>query len=41
MDDPVRLAVEAALDLHAFHPRDVKSLVEEYVTADPEETGSA
>jgi DNA-nicking Smr family endonuclease len=33
MDDPVRLAVEAALDLHAFHPRDVKSLVEEYVTA--------
>jgi DNA-nicking Smr family endonuclease len=33
MDDPVRLPVEAALDLHAFHPRDVKSLVEEYVTA--------
>jgi DNA-nicking Smr family endonuclease len=33
MDDPVRLPVEAALDLHAFHPRDVKSVVEEYVTA--------
>ena len=33
MDDPVRLPVAAALDLHAFHPRDVKSVVEEYVTA--------
>ena len=32
MDDPVRLPVEAALDLHAFHPGDVKSVVEEYVT---------
>jgi DNA-nicking Smr family endonuclease len=33
MDEPVRLPIEAALDLHAFHPRDVKSVVEEYVTA--------
>jgi DNA-nicking Smr family endonuclease len=32
-DDPVRLPIEAALDLHAFHPRDVKSVVEEYVGA--------
>ena len=33
MDEPVRLPIESALDLHAFHPRDVKSVVEEYVTA--------
>jgi DNA-nicking Smr family endonuclease len=33
MEEPVRLPIEAALDLHAFHPRDVKSVVEEYVTA--------
>ena len=33
MDDPVRLPIEAVLDLHAFHPRDVRSVVEEYVTA--------
>ena len=33
MEEPVRLPVEAALDLHAFQPRDVKSVVEEYVTA--------
>ena len=32
-DDPVRLPIEAALDLHAFHPRDVKSVVQEYVGA--------
>jgi DNA-nicking Smr family endonuclease len=33
MAEPVRLPIEAALDLHAFHPRDVKSVVDEYVTA--------
>ena len=33
MDDPVRLPIDASLDLHAFHPRDVKSVVDEYVTA--------
>jgi DNA-nicking Smr family endonuclease len=33
MEEPVRLPIEAALDLHAFHPRDVKSVVEEYVFA--------
>ncbi len=25
--------IEPALDLHAFHPRDIKSVVEEYVGA--------
>jgi DNA-nicking Smr family endonuclease len=33
MEEPVRLPVEDVLDLHAFHPRDVKSVVDEYVTA--------
>lgn len=28
-----RLPIEPALDLHAFHPRDIKSVVEEYVNA--------
>ena len=29
--DPVRLPVDGDLDLHAFHPADVKSLVREYL----------
>ena len=33
MEEPVRLPIEAALDLHAFQPRDVQSVVEEYVFA--------
>ena len=33
MDDPVRLPIEPALDLHAFRPRDVRSVVDEYITA--------
>ena len=33
MEEPVRLPIEATLDLHAFQPRDVKSVVEEYVAA--------
>ena len=30
---PHRIPIENALDLHAFAPRDIKSVVEEYVTA--------
>ena len=35
MDDetPHVIPVEGTLDLHTFHPRDIKSVVEEYVTA--------
>ena len=29
----VRIPIEDTLDLHAFAPRDIKSVVEEYVTA--------
>ncbi|MGH9202981.1 MAG: Smr/MutS family protein [Vicinamibacterales bacterium] len=29
--EPVRLPIEPELDLHAFHPRDIPSVVEEYV----------
>lgn len=32
-DEPVRLPIEPALDLHAFAPRDVPSVVDEYVRA--------
>jgi dsDNA-specific endonuclease/ATPase MutS2 len=32
-DDPVRIPIEAKLDLHAFAPRDIPSVVEEYVNA--------
>ncbi len=32
-DDAVRLPIEDSLDLHAFAPRDVPSVVEEYLTA--------
>jgi DNA-nicking Smr family endonuclease len=28
-----RIPIEQSLDLHAFHPRDIKSVVEEYVNA--------
>lgn len=30
---PVRIPIEHTLDLHAFDPRDVASVVDEYVTA--------
>jgi DNA-nicking Smr family endonuclease len=30
-DDPVRIPIEDALDLHAFAPRDVASVVEDYL----------
>jgi dsDNA-specific endonuclease/ATPase MutS2 len=29
--EPIRIPIEGELDLHAFHPRDMVSLVEEYV----------
>ena len=29
----MRIPIEDAIDLHAFAPRDIKSLVDEYVTA--------
>lgn len=32
-DDPVRIPIEHELDLHAFPPRDVASVVHEYVDA--------
>jgi DNA-nicking Smr family endonuclease len=32
-DDPHRVPIEDTLDLHAFHPRDIPSVVEEYVRA--------
>jgi DNA-nicking Smr family endonuclease len=28
-----RIPIEASLDLHAFHPRDIPSVVDEYVRA--------
>jgi len=30
--EPFALPVDGTLDLHAFHPRDVRSLVEEYIS---------
>lgn len=32
-DGEVRIPIEGSIDLHAFAPRDVQSVVEEYVTA--------
>jgi len=33
VDEPHKVPIEAFLDLHAFAPRDIKSVVDEYVTA--------
>jgi len=33
MDDAVRLPIEDTLDLHTFAPRDIPSVVDEYVRA--------
>ena len=30
-DDPLRIPIESALDLHAFAPRDIPSVVEDYL----------
>jgi dsDNA-specific endonuclease/ATPase MutS2 len=30
-DDPIEIAIDGTLDLHTFHPRDVKSLVPHYL----------
>ena len=32
-DEPVHIPITGELDLHAFHPRDVKSAVEAYIEA--------
>jgi DNA-nicking Smr family endonuclease len=32
-DEPLRIPIEDALDLHAFAPRDVRSVVDEYLRA--------
>ena len=33
VEGPHRVPIEDSLDLHAFHPRDIPSVVEEYVRA--------
>jgi DNA-nicking Smr family endonuclease len=33
MSEPVRIPIEAEIDLHAFAPADIRSVVEEYVNA--------
>src|SRR6202140_1854441 len=33
MGDPIRVPIEGEIDLHAFSPRDIRSVVEEYVSA--------
>ena len=30
-DDPVKIPIDGVLDLHTFHPKDVKDLVPEYI----------
>jgi len=32
-DQPIRIPVEREIDLHAFAPADIRSVVEEYITA--------
>ena len=37
-DDPHQLPIDAILDLHTFQPRDIRSVVDEYIRA-AHETG--
>jgi DNA-nicking Smr family endonuclease len=30
-DDPIKIPIDGVLDLHTFHPKDVKDLVPEYL----------
>jgi DNA-nicking Smr family endonuclease len=32
-EDAIRIPIEDSIDLHAFHPRDIKSVVDEYINA--------
>jgi DNA-nicking Smr family endonuclease len=32
-ESAVRIPIESDIDLHAFHPRDIPSVVDDYVTA--------
>jgi dsDNA-specific endonuclease/ATPase MutS2 len=32
-DEPLRIPIERELDLHTFHPRDIASVVDEYIDA--------
>jgi DNA-nicking Smr family endonuclease len=32
-EEPFKIPIEAELDLHAFQPRDIPSVVEEYINA--------
>ena len=40
-DEPVRIPIEDQLDLHAFAPADIPSVVDEYVTAAADAAGPA
>jgi len=33
LEQPVELPIDGTLDLHTFHPKDIKDLVPEYLTA--------
>jgi dsDNA-specific endonuclease/ATPase MutS2 len=33
VSEPIRIPIESALDLHAFAPRDIPSVVSEYIDA--------